>query len=307
MPPTVSICIPAYRQASVLKVLLDTIDAQTYRDFEVVISDDSPDHEVQQLCLHYTGFPIRYFRNSPSKGSPANWNHAISLAEGAWVKLMHHDDYFSGPDSLQHFMDAVQQDGGQADYYFCKSWINDKIQNTLSKYQVDDAILALIKNQPALLFMGNLIGAPSAGLFRKGIDIQYDASLIWLVDIEFYIRLLKQFKVKHIPEFLVTTVNSTTQLTNSLRDNKDVEIREFLFCLTRHYPSFDALNRRMMRMRLWNLLEQFNITAVSELRQTGFKDKLPGVVTGMVKFRKANRRLANSFYYRINKFSPLKQ
>lgn len=306
MPPTVSICIPAYRQANVLKVLLDTIDTQTYRDFEVVISDDSPDDEVHQLCLKYTGFPLRYFRNTPAKGSPANWNHAITLAEGQWIKLMHHDDYFSGPDSLQRFMDAVQQDGGLSDYYFCKSWINDRIENTLTKYQVDDAVLVRIKEQPALLFLGNLIGAPSAGLFRKGIDIQYDSSLIWLVDIEFYIRLLNGFRVKYIPEFLVTTVNSTTQLTNSLRDNKDVEIREFLICLTRHYPSFDALNRKMMRMRLWNLLEQFDINTIAELHETGFKEKLPNVVTRMVNFRRTNRRLANSFYYRLNKFSPLK-
>ena len=307
MPPTISICIPAYKQPKAIKVLLDSIYAQSYQDYEVVVSDDSPDSEVQQICLDYNRIPIRYYRNSPAKGSPENWNYVISLARGEWVKLMHHDDYFSGPDSLRIFVDAIQKDDKPADFYFCRSWINDQIQGTLSMYRVDDAVLSRIHEQPALLFMGNLIGAPSAGLFRNGLDIHYDPSLIWLVDIEFYIRLLKRFKVTQIPEYLITTVNSTIQLTNSLRDNKDIEVREFLICLANHYDSLDGLNRKIMRMRLWNLFEQFDITSISELKLAGYEGKFPRFVKQMLHFRKVSRRLSNSFYYRINKFSPLRK
>lgn len=50
MPPLISICIPAYKNTDYLSVLLQSVAVQTFRDFEVVVSDDSPTDEVETLC-----------------------------------------------------------------------------------------------------------------------------------------------------------------------------------------------------------------------------------------------------------------
>jgi glycosyltransferase involved in cell wall biosynthesis len=47
MNPKISICIPTYKQVDKLEVLLRSIDSQTFRDFEVIVSDDSPDMDVE--------------------------------------------------------------------------------------------------------------------------------------------------------------------------------------------------------------------------------------------------------------------
>ena len=50
--PFISICIPAFQRVDYLR-LLDSIEIQSFRDFETVISDDSPGHEVQELIRNH--------------------------------------------------------------------------------------------------------------------------------------------------------------------------------------------------------------------------------------------------------------
>ena len=104
----ISICIPAYKRVDFLKRLLDSIEIQRFRSFEVVVTDDSPDENVQLLCAAFREkFSLHYQRNTSPLGTPENWNEAIRLAKGKWIKLMHDDDWFASADSLQAFAEAV--------------------------------------------------------------------------------------------------------------------------------------------------------------------------------------------------------
>src|ERR1043166_5570237 len=109
--PTFSICIPAYKRVNFLKRLLDSIAAQSFKDFEVIITDDSPGNEVYDLTEHYKdNFTILYLKNPATLGTPANWNEAISHARGEWIKLMHDDDWFSSSESLAIFAEHAHED-----------------------------------------------------------------------------------------------------------------------------------------------------------------------------------------------------
>src|ERR1700709_1959716 len=100
----ISICIPAYKNAPFMQRLLDSIAMQSFTDFEVVVTDDSPGTEVQEVCRQYENkFPLLYQKNPTALGTPENWNEGISKASGQWIKLMHHDDWFASSNSLQQF------------------------------------------------------------------------------------------------------------------------------------------------------------------------------------------------------------
>jgi len=106
--PLISICIPAFQRVNYLRRLLDSIEIQSFRNFETVISDDSPGAEVQELIRSHPLNPkIRYIKNKETLGSPENWNEGIRHAKAGWIKIMHDDDWFSGPGSLQTFADAI--------------------------------------------------------------------------------------------------------------------------------------------------------------------------------------------------------
>src|ERR1700731_1904090 len=109
----VSICIPAYQRKDYLKRLLDSIEMQTFRRFEVVITDDSPGGEVLETVENHPLKPIiRYFKNPRTLGSPENWNEGLRKAKADWIKIMHDADWFTGPDSLGVFVEAAEKGGG---------------------------------------------------------------------------------------------------------------------------------------------------------------------------------------------------
>jgi len=109
MAPLISICIPAYKRVAYLQRLLESIAAQTFSGFEIILTDDSPDDSVANLIKNYSSLNIKYFKNEAALGTPANWNCGIAKASGEWIKLMHDDDWFASPHSLQQFADAANK------------------------------------------------------------------------------------------------------------------------------------------------------------------------------------------------------
>jgi glycosyltransferase involved in cell wall biosynthesis len=90
--PHVSVCIRAHTRADGLRSALASVLAQTYDDFEVVVSDDSG-----QLESHTDSFAdprVRYHRNPKPDGPAANLGRAVSLARGRLVAILNDDDYW---------------------------------------------------------------------------------------------------------------------------------------------------------------------------------------------------------------------
>lgn len=302
MNPKISICIPAYKQADKLEKLLLSIEAQSFRDFEVIVTDDSPDNEVESICKLNYQFPLFYFRNSTSKGSPENWNEAISHAKGEWIKLIHHDDYFNSNSALQEFIDAAIE-FPIVDYFFCATNILDSKTSAQFPYIVNPDHVNKISDYPAFLFHKNLIGAPSTGFFKRSINLRYDKKLIWLVDIEYYNRIIKACNIKFIDKQLITTVISEEQLTTGLKNNKEVEIKEFLYCYKKLSDGFDPVNRKIMRHRLLDLFKEFKVFSNKDLSELSLLSKTPLFATLFLFCCKFNVSLAFRVFYKINHFN----
>ena len=223
----ISICIPAYKHVDYLKRLLDSIVIQTFKDFEVVITDDSPGNEVEQFCLQYQSLlPIKYIRNNTSLGSPGNWNACISNANGQWIKIMHDDDWFANTESLQHFA-KVASANHNASFIF-SGFKEVDIENNFEKESVISSVyLGLLRKSPLTLFKKNFIGHPSTTLVKNNIQYFYDENFKWVVDIEFYIRYLtghKNFVV--IRSSLVNIGINKDQITKLAFRNPAIEIPE---------------------------------------------------------------------------------
>lgn len=107
----ISICIGTYNRIDYLKRLLDSIAIQKYKNFEVIITDDSSNDSIEQyLKTIHVSFPIQYIRNKETLGTPKNWTAGIPYASGQWIKVMHDDDYFSDADSLNAFANAIDDE-----------------------------------------------------------------------------------------------------------------------------------------------------------------------------------------------------
>ena len=116
--PLISICIPTYKRTDLLKKLLDSIKIQTFKNFEILVNDNSPDNSVELLVNSYLpGLPVLYKRNEPAVSAGVNCIRVMQRASGDWIKVMHDDDDFATPESLKTFVDAALCSG--KDFIFC--------------------------------------------------------------------------------------------------------------------------------------------------------------------------------------------
>ena len=229
MKPKVSICIPTYRQVDFLRQTLNSVAAQKFADYEIIISDDSPDDSVRDLISEFNfGEKLHYYRNEKSLGSPENWNAAIRKANGEYIKILHHDDMLAHPDALEAFV-GLLDNNPDANFGFCASRIEDAVSESVRESRPTDKQLHMLRATPEKLFLGNCIGAPSATICRREAAIDYDNRMKWLVDIDFYIRILRQGKdFSYSPEVLIVTpTNAGHQVTEICNTDAETELYEY--------------------------------------------------------------------------------
>jgi glycosyltransferase involved in cell wall biosynthesis len=252
--PLISICIPAYKRADFLKRLLDSIVIQQYRDFEVIVTDDSPDNQVKLLCDSYQrSFNLHYFKNPTALGTPENWNEAVRKASAPWIKIMHDDDWFADPHSLRQFANATTSDASFIYSAFNNVKGSEKTLITPEKWRV-----RLLQKNPISILSRNIIGPPSTTLYRKN-DISFDNKMKWLVDMDFYIRYLATAKAIFINQPLINIGIHDTQVTVSSQLNPEVEIPEHLRLIEKlgskafdNLPFYDAIWRFIRNLDISN-------------------------------------------------------
>jgi glycosyltransferase involved in cell wall biosynthesis len=92
--PYVSIGMPVYNGEQYLREALDSILAQTFTDFELIISDNASTDNTEAICREYADRDkrIRYYRNSENIGAARNYNRTFELSTGKYFKWAAHDD-----------------------------------------------------------------------------------------------------------------------------------------------------------------------------------------------------------------------
>jgi glycosyltransferase involved in cell wall biosynthesis len=114
-----SICVPQYNRTSFLIAACRVLCTQTFKDFELCISDDcSTDGRAEELQAFLRGSGLRfvYRRQETNLRYDGNLRGAIDLASGKYCVLMGNDDCFAGPGSLArlHEVLAAHPDAGVA-------------------------------------------------------------------------------------------------------------------------------------------------------------------------------------------------
>jgi glycosyltransferase involved in cell wall biosynthesis len=279
----ISICIPAYKNVSFLTRLLDSVQIQTYRHFEVVITDDSPDNEVFELCeMHALKDSIRYFKNEINLGTPENWNESLRRASGKWIKLMHDDDWFAIPDALKIFADAISKHPEAV--FFFSAYTNVYLGSNINEdVNISRKWAQYIENDPKSLMASNRIGPPSVTIHKQTPGIFYDPALKWLVDIDFYIRFLKDSQPVLIPEQLIKVGLGDEQVTKQVFGNPFVEIPENLYFLNK--IGIQSLKNILVYDAVWRFIRNLRIRSFVQVQKAGYDKPVPELISSMIRFQ----------------------
>jgi glycosyltransferase involved in cell wall biosynthesis len=260
----ISICIPAYKNIVYLKRLLDSIAAQTFKDFEVIVTDDSPDFQVKQFLDEYDSIKnIQYFRNHPACGTPENWNEGIRRANGIWIKIMHDDDWFTTPEALQSFYNAAQQHP-HCSFFFSafQNVIHEtgEVQTVRCNFS-DRFFLSL---NPLHLFKRVYIGNPSCTFIKRNVGLFYDKDFKYVVDFEYYIRVIRKLKkYQYIDEVLLNIGFNNEQVTKYTFLVPEVQIPENLMLLDK--MGYGILRNVMVYDYYWRMFRNLGIRRLEDV------------------------------------------
>lgn len=111
--PLVSICIPAYNRSQKLEKAINTLLSSTYRNLEIIISDNASTDETPRVCAELMALDsrIKYFQQKINFGPVNNFQFARSKASGKYF-MWHCDDDFLDVNYIEKCVNALENDPG---------------------------------------------------------------------------------------------------------------------------------------------------------------------------------------------------
>jgi glycosyltransferase involved in cell wall biosynthesis len=231
--PKISIAVPTWeangRGEEFLDDLLRTIEIQTFKDFEVVISDHSlDDYLVPKIKEFENKFEIKYIRNKKKRGnSPANLNNALKNCSGEVVKIMFQDDFFYDDEALEKIYYTLQDSD--------KMWLLNGTNHT--KDDGNSFYWNLYPEFNDQLLMGaNTISSPTVVSFKKDVDVYFDESLVYLMDIDFYYGMREKYGDPiFYKDILVTNrFPHSNSISSNISNKEEMLNKESNYCLQKY-------------------------------------------------------------------------
>jgi glycosyltransferase involved in cell wall biosynthesis len=222
-----SICIPAYEYngfgSFLLNRLFESILQQSFTDFEVVVSDQSLNDDVKNVCKNWSDkFEIKYLKNDLNGKSSYNINNAIKNASGKFIKPMWMDDLFLNWRCLENIFENLSENvlWGAVDFIHLD---DDK---KFSNYMIPAFTKDILKGN-------NRIGGPSVCFFKND-ETLFDENLIWFMDCDFYYRLNQKSPGKFIADKVPGVISSIERKFGSVTQtliNKNIIDAEAAYLL----------------------------------------------------------------------------
>lgn len=180
MDPLISVIVVTYNRAHFLKDALDSIQRQTFRDYEIILVDDGSTDNTKEIAEQYKG--IHYIYQEHGGISKAR-NTGINSAKGKWIAFLDSDDYWA-EDKLQKQVDYLLAHPDCRIVYTTYKNFTDIPEDKLDERQKELLQTVVNWDLPTALI--------DAGLFDE-IGV-FDENMICSEDVDWNLRL-KFYKV----------------------------------------------------------------------------------------------------------------
>jgi len=232
--PTVSICVPSYRGGAHIAATIESVLAQSFSDFELVIVDDASPDDTAEVVARYADPRVRLLRNPRNLGAEGNWNRCLQLARGRYFKLLPQDDLLA-PDCLARQVAALEAPRAEKlALVFCARAIIDAGGRTLMTrgYPAAGGVLSGRSVIRRCLRRGtNLIGEPGAVLLPLALARRvgpFDASIGYVIDLDYWFRLLLHGDAFYLPDSLASFRVSAGSWSVAIGRKQSAQVRSFI-------------------------------------------------------------------------------
>lgn len=202
--PRVSVLIPTYRYARYLAEAVDSVLAQDFGDFELLISDDCSGDGSREIMEAYAARDprVRIHIHAENIGMVRNWNWCLTQARGEFVKYVFGDDRLARADALGKMVAMLDAHADAALAASARELIDERSDSagrmdTLGAPGLHGAGETMMR----CLAEGNIIGEPTAVMFRRAAAARgFSETYRQLVDLEMWLHLLGSGALVHTSE-----------------------------------------------------------------------------------------------------------
>lgn len=199
--PTVSVVIPTRDRAQYIVEAIESVLAQTYPDYEIIVIDDgSTDSTRESLAQYVKNDRLRYERQD-ALGVSAARNHGVRLARGRFIALLDSDDLFL-PTKLEKQMALFGQDP-ELGFVHCNF---SKFDDQDRELGVRDTSRHQGSIYPQILQEWSVLMAMPCMLVRKVVFETvggFDEQMSWAEDMDLWRRIARKYPVGTVSEALV--------------------------------------------------------------------------------------------------------
>lgn len=196
--PLVSVIIPTYNRRPMVCEAIDSVLAQRYRPFELIVADDGSDDETAEEIGRRYGRSVRVV-SDPHRGVAASRNLGVYNSTGPYLAFLDSDDLWQ-PNKLQAQVAFMQADPSAAICQTEEIWIrhgrrvNPKMRHRKASGDLFRASLELCLVSPSAVLMTRELFARVGG---------FDESFPVCEDYDLWLRISRDTPIHLIPEQLV--------------------------------------------------------------------------------------------------------
>lgn len=259
MDGLISVVIPTFNRSNTLMKAIDSVLAQTYKNYEIIIVDDASTDNTDDIVKQYLNCRdnIKYIKGKCNKGANHRRNQGIKEAKGNYIAFLDSDNYWESK-KLEKQLDRMQENV-KAGVCFCRfklvedehhpirivpdeRIVENQVGDVLKKYNVVDTSTLLIKKDLLL----------KAGGFDEKIPRFQDYELIF--------RLIYEFQIPtvFVDEVLVTNVLQE----NSITKNNQARVDACIYFIEKFRQYFDR-----KQLSDWIALNLVSLLFMDDLNQ----------------------------------------
>lgn len=299
--PFFSIAIPTWEinglGAEYLDYSFNILVHQTFKDFEVVISDHSLDDSILNVVKNWSEYlDISYIRNDQGRGKIApNLNVAMSQCSGEYIKILFQDDFLYGENALMDIKYEIDNSYNEV------KWLVTACCHTRDAEVTYDVMIPFYHDK---IYTGhNTISCPSVLTVKNDIDtLSFNEDLNWVVDCEYYKRCYDKFGLPTIVKN-VCTVNRESEIRTTNMISEDEKQREVEMLISKYASNS---NRKKLDLSRITLIAMTSVDIDNHIKALQYSSK--DIKFGAVKLvchEKPHNLPENISYHYIDKMSSI--
>ena len=249
-PPHVSICIPAFNNASMVGDAIRSARAQTYVSLEILVLDNHSTDATPQAIASAAEEDTRVLvvRHKQNLGMSGNFNAGLSMARGDLMLILCADDLLD-PECIERLAGELDAAPGCVLAACARTAVDDKlVPVAVARARRRRSVVAGQDLLVECFARGNVVGEPSCVLFRRTAAMHgFNDRYCQLVDLEMWFRLLQHGDAILLPEPLCRIRRHADQwsavnmLSGRLVSDKQEFFREYASSVRRRMGPMGAM------------------------------------------------------------------